>query len=143
MADTVYSMNQYIYGGTSGTCMKQVNHKLLYLDWQIDVDSSPYYRDILLQLRTDDDSAGKSFDNSKSYYLSFGIPRNLNYDLNFSVKLLQDYDGYIYRSTSTKYQFIKYISTRRTSDNGTSNSLVCLYELSEQDEVGAVRSAIR
>lgn len=144
MADTVYSMNQYIYGGKNDDCMKQINHKLLYLDWKIDSESSPYYRDILIAPLAGDpgtDGANISFENNESYYVSFGIPRNLNYNLNFSVKLLVNYDGYIYNASTTKYQFIKYLTTRRTSDNGTSNSLVCLYELKE--EPNTVRSAAR
>lgn len=134
MADTTYSMNQFRYNG-GAECLNSVNIKPLYLDWQIDTSNSPYYRDILLQ--TED---GSSFEANTSYCLTFGIPRNLNYDLNFSIKLLKDYEGYLYDSAKTAFQFVRYISAKRTTTDGTRNSLVCLYQINGED---AGRSAIR
>lgn len=140
MADTVYSMNQYRYNGDGkskdSTCMKDKFAEPKYLDWKIDSETSPYYRDIIVGLTTDDKWGTPGFTENHSYYFTFGVPRDLNYDYNIAVKLLDNYNDYIYESTKTPYQFIKYICARKTSDNGTSNSLVVLYEtITEEGEL--------
>lgn len=145
MASTVYNMGQYRYpSSSSSNLMYKENVTPYYLDWQIDTSSSPYYRDILLQ------KENGAFERNASYYLTFGIPRNLNYDLNFSIKLLRDYDGYIYNSAKTVFEFIRYISTKRTMTDGSSNSLICLYQLERANETETItnpekdaRTAIR
>ena len=140
MANVVYDMNQFVYTGTSSVCMKEIGADVSYLDWQIGSESSPYYRDVLVKLKNSTTGEIESFTTGKSYYLSFGIPRNLNYDLNIAIKLLVTSDSYVYDVTKTQFQFIKYISAYRTTTGGATNSLVCLYQKNGENNA---RSAIR
>ena len=128
MANTAYSMNQFRYN-TGSTCMQEIEAIPYYLDWQIETDTSPFYRDVVFQLPDN-----QSFEANKSYYLTFGIPRDLNYDFDIAIKLLAPIDGnFRYNEAKTKYQFVKYINNRRSSTNGTSNSLVTLYKIVGED----------
>lgn len=132
MADTVYSMNQYRYNG-GNTCMTLINSgRAKYLDWKIETDTSPFYRDIVFDINAQQESSetSQTLIANTPYYFRFAIPRDINYDLDISIKLLKEINPpYSYKETSTSYQFIKYISNRRISSKGTHNNLVVLYQL--------------
>ena len=122
---TEYSMNQFRYNGDVTGCMVEQEITPLYLDWRIDDESAPFYRDVVIDVKN-------KMNSGDSYYLSFGVPRDLNYNFNVSVKLLnndKNFQDFIYSNTKTTYQFIKYIPIYKSATDGSRNSLVCLYKV--------------
>ena len=141
MADALYGMGQFRYSGASNTCMENKNISVKSLDWQIETDTSPWYRDIIIQL-LDSNGNPTNFELDQSYYLEFGIPQDLNYALAFAVDFIE-YSGnnsrFRYEESKTVYQFLRYIEVLRKVSEGTTNSLVCLYKI--KDKAGSIIDA--
>jgi hypothetical protein len=122
-------MDQFRYNGTTGSCMTSVEGAADYLDWKIETETSPLYRDVYFKLNNGE------FSKNSPYYFTFGIPRNSNYDFNIAIKLLKyDEDAMVYTEANTPYQFIKYVSSKRSANGQIANSLVVLYN---QEELNA------
>ena len=132
MADTVYGMGQYRY--TKGTqCMEPISYTLQYLDWQTYTDTAPFYRDIIF-VRDEE-----GFQANVPYYFKFAIPRNLNYNYDVAIKLVNtnQLNDYIYTEEKIDYQFIKYISAKQISQQGSNNNKVVLYQINEENNSDA------
>lgn len=64
----------------------------------------------------------ESFSKGEDYYLYLEIPQDLNYDMDFSIKLVKTVNN-----SETNYQFLKSISVLR-GGTGQYNHDVCLYK---------------
>ena len=125
-----YTMSQYRYNGNSSVLYSKFaldsnNLIVKYLDWSdADNDSGNfrskgfYYRDIAISLR------GQKFKKNQSYFVSFDLPRDLNFDYNFSLMLFNFYYNQIGSTVQTNmywselsdyYQFIRFFKVDRGS----------------------------
>lgn len=126
-SNITYSMGQYRYNGDSETCMQSVTINVANLDWQDQSTTSPWYRDIII-------TPPNTLSTDTSYYLTFGIPRNQNYNLNFELKLFETKPE-LYNE-SLNYQFVKHFNVQRVSAGNSSNSRVVLYQMKTKKDTG-------
>lgn len=68
---------------------------------------------------------GSDFVKGQDYYFSISIPQDLNYDLEFDVKLVRSTTA----ANNSIYQYLKSVSIEK-GGNGTNVYSACLYELS-------------
>lgn len=127
-----YNIGQYRYTGSD--CMYAVSASAGYKtvvmgDGFLDEDAaSTYFRDVSITPST-------PLKPKKDYYLSISIPRDLNYDMSFNIKLINSAENT--GTTSQNYQFIKNVSITR---GGTGENVygVVLYEATD----GSIKVAI-
>ena len=122
-----YQMGQYRYSSTA-ECMTQINANKSYRSVSFGEDSgdSTSFQDI--QLITTE-----AMSQNNAYFLSMSIPRDLNYDLSFNIKL---YKAVTETSTEEVFQQLKNLKVKKGGD--TSNVYrVVLYDADLTDDESA------
>lgn len=122
-----YQMGQYRYSSTA-ECMTQISASKSYRSVSFGEDSgdSTSFQDI--QLITNE-----AMSQSSAYFLSMSIPRDLNYDLNFNIKL---YKTVTETSTDEVFQQLKNLKVKKGGN--TSNVYeVVLYDANLSSEESA------
>lgn len=126
-----YQIGQHIFTGVKSDYIEEISPQISYKDignsiqGDGDVATNFSFKDIVL-------STNSVLDRNSSYYLRVGIPQDMNYALDFNVRLINNNAD----SKDETYQFLKKINVPRgTSEDNVKNVYdVVLYE-DENDEV--------
>lgn len=86
-----------------------------------DESTSSSFQDVVI-------SPASPFNKNKDYYLKIAIPQDMNYDMNFNLKLIK-----VENNSTTVYQFLKNISIPR-GGSGANVYKVVLYEYTSGGE---------
>lgn len=121
-----YQIGQLRYSGSG--CVNVLNFNVS----NISVSTSAAHREDATSFKDIQISqtGNTEFEANRDYYLRIPIPRDLNYDMTFNIKLIKGDTV-----TDTEYQFIKQITVNRGGD-GTSTHPVALYESNSTDSNG-------
>ena len=93
------------------------------------------YQQIVLQPRPANDATGTQvFSMNKTYYLSLTLPKNLNYDMQYAIRLVKLPESSSGDLDQMNYQFIRYITSRKAGGADNDNSRVVLFQ--QKDEEG-------
>ena len=121
-----YQIGQLRYTGTG--CVSTVNSTIGYQAVSMGDSSSSAtttsFQDVLITPDT-------AFEKDRDYYLSISIPQDMNYDMNFNLKIIKKENN-----ATTVYQFLKNITIYR-GGSGENVYNVVLYEKSD-GSVGAM-----
>ena len=113
-----YQIGQIRYSGSG--CVAPVSAETSYLNVSMSGGSTEgsSYQDVLISPTT-------PFIKDRDYYLSISIPQDMNYDMEFDLKLVKSEDN-----LNTVYQYLKKISIGR-GGTGENVYTVVLYEKSD------------
>lgn len=119
-----YQIGQIRYSGNG--CVDPVSTECSYqsIDMSGGISESSSYRDVLIRPQ-------QAFIKDHDYYLSVSIPQDMNYNMDFDLKLIKNNTP-----TTTVYQYLKKISIQR-GGTGENVYTVVLYEKSD-GEVSAM-----
>lgn len=121
-----YQIGQLRYTGTG--CVSTVNSTIGYQSVSMGDSSSSAtttsFQDVLI-------TPDSAFEKDRDYYLSISIPQDMNYDMNFNLKIIKKENN-----VTTVYQFLKSITIYR-GGSGENVYNVVLYEKSD-GSVGAM-----
>lgn len=121
MANQGYQIGQLRYSGSG--CISKVNCTIDYEAVPMgDGGAATSFQDLAIK-------PNSSLIAGQPYYLSLDIPQDMNYDLNFNIKLV--------KSDSNDYQFLRNVSIVR-GGSGDNTQNVVLYELDD----GTIRAMI-
>lgn len=118
-------IGQYRYTGSG--CIDSLDSKKEYSDVSVSVGStdtesvSRTFQDVKIS------PTSTTFEKNKDYCLRVKIPQDLNYEMNFTIKLIKE-DG-----SSKSYQYLKEISLQRGGNSSNSHQVV-LYDKALKDE---------
>lgn len=101
-------------------CVNEISTSLSYR-------SSGSFRNVLIT------PFSEGFKKGQDYYFSISIPQDLNYGLDFSVKLVRDSN----MTNSSIYQYVKSVSIEAGGDGDNVYS-VCLYELPNDGSISCM-----
>ena len=115
----IANIGQYRYAGTSSNCITSMSFDKRYVDSNIDITGSngqnTGFKDIAI-IPTEQLSKGQD------YYLKVTIPQDMNYAMEFTIKLMKNTE-----TNQGSYQYIKTVNVNAGGD-GTNVYNVALYE---------------
>lgn len=113
------NIGQYRYAGASSNCITSMNFDKRYVDSNIDITGSNNqntgFKDVAI-IPTEQLSKGQD------YYLKVNIPQDINYAMEFTIKLMKNKN-----SNQGSYQYVKTVNVNAGGD-GTNVYNVALYE---------------
>lgn len=113
------NIGQYRYAGASSNCITSMNFDKRYVDSNIDITGSNSqntgFKDVAI-IPTEQLSKGQD------YYLKVNIPQDINYAMEFTIKLMKNKN-----SNQGSYQYVKTVNVNAGGD-GTNVYNVALYE---------------
>lgn len=133
MADTIqYGMGQIRYNNSSNYMS---NCNFTYNPVSVLVSSeneSDVYQDIILKSNNSD----FSFDPNTAYLLKIKIPKDLNYNSTYRIKLISttDSSNTILNPDTVTYQMIKYINVPKETNSSTSSQVI-IYPVDRNGEL--------
>lgn len=116
-----YQIGQIRYSGSG--CVKTLNATAGYQNVSMSggTTEGSSYQDVLITPAT-------AFIKDNDYYFSVSIPQDMNYDMEFDVKLIKSENN-----VDTVYQYLKKISISRGSSGGSNVYTVALYQQNSTD----------
>ena len=131
MADTIqYGMGQIRYNNTS-TYMSACNFTSSSVNVLVSSDNqSDVYQDVILK------KSNFSFDSDKAYLLKIKIPKDLNYNNTYRIKLVaaSDTSATVLDPDTATYQMIKYINVPKET-NTLNSSRVIIYPVDNNEDL--------
>ena len=131
MADTIqYGMGQIRYNNTS-TYMSACNFTSSSVNVLVSSDNqSDVYQDVILK------KSNFSFDSNKAYLLKIKIPKDLNYNNTYRIKLVaaSDTSTTVLDPDTVTYQMVKYINVPKET-NTLNSSRVIIYPVDNNEDL--------
>lgn len=131
MADTIqYGMGQIRYNNTS-TYMSACNFTSSSINVLVSSDNqSDVYQDVILK------KSNFSFDSDKAYLLKIKIPKDLNYNNTYRIKLVaaSDTSATVLDPDTVTYQMVKYINVPKET-NTLNSSRVIIYPVDNNEDL--------
>ena len=131
MADTIqYGMGQIRYNNTS-TYMSACNFTSSSVNVLVSSDNqSDVYQDVILK------KSNFSFDSNKAYLLKIKIPKDLNYNNTYRIKLVaaSDTSATVLDPDTVTYQMVKYINVPKET-NTLNSSRVIIYPVDNNEDL--------
>lgn len=131
MADTIqYGMGQIRYSNTS-TYMSACNFTSSSINVLVSSDNqSDVYQDVILKKNN------FSFDSDKAYLLKIKIPKDLNYNNTYRIKLVaaSDTSATVLDPDTVTYQMVKYINVPKET-NTLNSSRVIIYPVDSNEDL--------
>lgn len=120
-------IGQYRYTGKNCVTDISASSSIGYVDASADISTSSgsSFQDIAITPAT-------AFGKDKDYYFRIKIPQDLNYDMEFNIKLTKSDDG-----STTQYQFLKTVTVVK-GGSGTNVYHVVLYEKSDGEAAAMI-----
>lgn len=113
------NIGQYRYAGTSSNCITSMSFKKAYVSSKIDItgldEQNTGFKDVAI-------IPDEQFSKGQDYYLKVKIPQDMNYAMEFTIKLMKNKD-----TDQGSYQYIKTVNVNAGGD-GTNVYSVALYE---------------
>ena len=113
------NIGQYRYAGTSSNCIISMSFKKAYVSSNIDItgldEQNTGFKDVAI-------IPDEQFSKGQDYYLKVKIPQDMNYAMEFTIKLMKNKD-----TDQGSYQYIKTVNVNAGGD-GTNVYNVALYE---------------
>ena len=115
----VTNIGQYRYAGASSNCITSMSFKKAYVSSNIDItgldEKNTGFKDVAI-------IPDEQFSKGQDYYLKVKIPQDMNYAMEFTIKLMKNKD-----TNQGSYQYIKTVNVNAGGD-GTNVYSVALYE---------------
>lgn len=113
------NIGQYRYAGASSNCITSMSFKKAYVSSNIDItgldEKNTGFKDVAI-------IPDEQFSKGQDYYLKVKIPQDMNYAMEFTIKLMKNKD-----TSQGSYQYIKTVNVNAGGD-GTNVYSVALYE---------------
>ena len=113
------NIGQYRYAGASSNCITSMSFKKAYVSSNIDItgldEKNTGFKDVAI-------IPDEQFSKGQDYYLKVKIPQDMNYAMEFTIKLMKNKD-----TNQGSYQYIKTVNVNAGGD-GTNVYSVALYE---------------
>ena len=114
------NIGQYRYAGTSSNCITSMKVQMRHIDSNVDItgleEQNTGFKDVAII------PEGDAFSKGQDYYLKVKIPQDMNYAMEFTIKLVKNTD-----TDQGSYQYIKTVKVN-AGGNGTNVYNVALYE---------------
>lgn len=115
------NIGQYRYAGASSNCITTMSFKKAYVSSNIDItgldEKNTGFKDVAI-------IPDEQFSKGQDYYLKVKIPQDMNYAMEFTIKLMKNND-----TDQGSYQYIKTVNVNAGGD-GSNVYNVALYEKS-------------